>query len=296
MTDGRESPGKDAGAEDGDEQWRAFVAEFEKEKVAEQRTSQSGIGRPSGEQCDLQESSAARPKRVWPRVLAAVVGATAISGVLWWTGATRWIPAWNQAATAAAPAASAKPARSARATPAASSSTESAALSPIPPSRAFPDAVPGPSGEQYTKVDDIALPDCTELQSFSASLAAAAAQIHGCRAMDIALYKDAENNQFNLVLVTMQDPASSAALFAAVHANPAGFPVKAQRPPTGSGLPPLGVGTLKMQTFISKDRVFIVGTGQWANGSADRQQQLTDLLNPLTVAVAKQASVYYQGQ
>ncbi|MFG2752720.1 hypothetical protein [Streptomyces xanthophaeus] len=231
-------------------------------------------------------------KRVWPRNL--VLGLLAVSAallVLEFTG-----PSSSGGGTAV-PAPEAP-----SATPAAAAPTAGAEPSPVagsgsggmvPLAEAFPAEVQDGSGGTYTKVGATVLKSCTEPGTIGPVLAAAIAASEGCVGEQIALYKDGQDNQFNLAVFTMEEPTDTVKLVGRLALAIDDFQVAAQAPPPGSGLRTLPADSGMVQSFTGQDRAMVVGMGQWSDGRVGDFQQLVEgRLMPLLDKVSENVARY----
>ncbi|MET9604258.1 hypothetical protein ABZZ17_04225 [Streptomyces sp. NPDC006512] len=178
-----------------------------------------------------------------------------------------------------------KPA-AAPAAPAAVPTHEAAGRPMIPLADAFPAEVPDGAGGTYTKVGAATLGSCPEPGAMGPRLAGLIEASAGCVGEQVALYKDARDNQFNLALFTMKDPQDTVTLVFELSRAFDDYQVAAQGPPPGSGLPTLPADSGMVQSFAGDGRVMVVGMGQWSDGRTADYQQLVDRLKPLQDAVA----------
>ncbi|MEV5988482.1 hypothetical protein AB0L85_26310 [Streptomyces sp. NPDC052051] len=133
---------------------------------------------------------------------------------------------------------------------------------------------------------------CTEPDSVGSALAAEINAGKGCLGEEIALYKDARDNQFNLAVFTMKDCQETVKLMTQLSMNFGDFEVAAQAPPPGSGLPTLPADSGMVQAFTGQGRAMVVGLGQWSDGRTSEYQELVDRLQPLLNAVSKNVAHY----
>ncbi|MFF9647305.1 hypothetical protein [Kitasatospora aureofaciens] len=261
-----------------DEQWNEFVKAVAAEREAERRAAEP------------------QPKRVWPRNAAMALGAAALTllGVeLLQSSADTSAPATPPAAapiTALTPTAAAAPAPASAAAPAPTS--VAAEHPPIPLDQVFPAEVKTASGAVYARVASAALPSCTERDSVAPALIAMIRAGKGCVAEQVALYKDAQDDQFNLAVFTMKDPLDAFDLVTQLSRDFEDFEVGAQAPPPASGLRTLPPDSGMVQAFGSGGRGMVAALGQWADGRSTDRQQLVDRLTPLHDAVAKTVFAY----
>ncbi|MGW6710126.1 hypothetical protein ACWGDE_35285 [Streptomyces sp. NPDC054956] len=212
------------------------------------------------------------PKRVWPRGVLAVLLLAGLSFV-----ALKFI---------ASPFDSGVTPPSSTGAGAAASRSAAAARPVIPLAEAFPAQVPDGAGGTYTRVGSVVLPSCTERDSVGPGLADAISESKGCVGEQIALYKDAHDNQYNLALFTMKDQQDTVRLVTQLSMAFDDYQVGAQAPPPGSGLKVLPPDSGMVQSFTGQGRVMVVGLGQWSDGRVADYPKLVDRLGPLVEAVS----------
>ncbi|MGW6942444.1 hypothetical protein ACWGF3_26070 [Streptomyces xanthophaeus] len=230
-------------------------------------------------------------KRVWPRNL--VLGLLAVSAALLVLEFTGPSSSGGGTAVPAPETPSATPAATptARAEPPSDAGSGSGGMVPL--AEAFPAAVQDGSGGTYTKVGATVLKSCTEPGTIGPVLAAAIAASEGCVGEQIALYKDAQDNQFNLAVFTMKEPTDTVKLVGRLARAIDDFQVAAQAPPPGSGLRTLPADSGMVQSFTGQDRAMVVGMGQWSDGRVGDFQQLVDgRLMPLLDKVSENVARY----
>ncbi|MER7845724.1 hypothetical protein ABTZ03_17460 [Kitasatospora sp. NPDC096077] len=270
-----DDPGRGRDKSD-DEQWDELVKTMTAEREAQLRADEP------------------QPRRVWPRNAALALGAAAVTLV----GAELLQPAPDTTAAPAAPAVSTAAASDAARTAPVPTAGTPTAYNPaagrpqIPLDQVFPAEVKSADGAVYTKVASAALPSCTEADSVGPGLIAMIKAGKGCVGEEVALYKDARNNQYNLALFTMQDPLEALHMVTQLTMDYQNFEVGAQAPPPASGLPTLPPDSGMVQGFTGTGRAMLVGLGQWSDGRATDRQQLVDLLTPLQQAVGKSVLGY----
>ncbi|MEV7598985.1 hypothetical protein AB0O91_16530 [Kitasatospora sp. NPDC089797] len=274
-----DDPGRGRDKSD-DDQWDELVKTVAAEREAQLRAAEPPV------------------KRVWPRNTALALGAAAVT----LAGAKLLQPAPDPAAApAAAPTATAVAPAAARtgpdpaagpATGAAAAGAPAAGLAPIPLDRVFPAEVTSPEGAVYTRVASVVLPSCTEADSVAPALIAMIKAGKGCVGEQVALYKDARNNQYNLAVFTMKDPLDAIDLATRLSGDFEDFEVGAQAPPPASGLVTLPPDSGMVQEFGSGGRAMLVALGQWSDGRSTDRQQLVRLLSPLHDAVGKTIFAY----
>ncbi|MEU6218941.1 hypothetical protein ABZ845_15665 [Streptomyces sp. NPDC047022] len=169
--------------------------------------------------------------------------------------------------------------------------TTAAARPVIPPTEAFPAHVGGGTGT-FTKLGAATLKSCTERDSVGPNLAAMIAESKGCVGEEIALYKDAHDNQFNLAIFTMKDPQDTVKLVTRLTMAFDDYEVAAQAPPPGSGLRTLPADSGMVQSFTGEGRAMTVGLAQWSDGRTRDYQQLVDHLEPLLKKVSENVTRY----
>ncbi|KIF02278.1 hypothetical protein PL81_30870, partial [Streptomyces sp. RSD-27] len=103
----------------------------------------------------------------------------------------------------------------------------------------------------------------------------------GCVGEQVALYKDAQDNQFHLAVFTLRDPRDTAGVVTSLSTAFDDYQVGPQAPPPGSGLATLGPETGLVQSFTGVGRVMVVGLAQWSDGRSGNFQKLVDRLRPL---------------
>ncbi|WP_328718697.1 hypothetical protein OHT52_03825 [Streptomyces sp. NBC_00247] len=264
-----------------DDRWKSLVDEY-----SHPDTAQGGPGAPEPESA-----------RVWPRNLAlALLAAGAAFGVVTLTGGADDDPE-SGATTATASAPSFAPPPVSVSAPAAASGRPGAGTAAgerpmIPLADVFPAEVAGASGTTFTRVGASVVDSCTEPGEVGARLAALIEAGAGCVGEQVALYKDDQDNQFNLAVFTMKDPLDTVKVVTRLSAAFDDYQVAAQAPPPGSGLPTLPADSALVQAFSGYARVMTVGMGQWADGRSADLQQLVDRLGPLQDAVADKVTAY----
>ncbi|MFD9409982.1 hypothetical protein ACFWBN_23620 [Streptomyces sp. NPDC059989] len=229
------------------------------------------------------EPPAARPRRAWPLNTALVlvaVGAAVV--VLKLTGSSP-----EEAAPAPAPA------KAASAAPSPVPSKATADTRPmIPLADVFPAEVKGDSGVTFTRLGSVVMESCTEPDGVGPRLAALIDDGAGCVGEQVALYKDAQNNQFNLAVFTMKDPKDTVKVVTELTMAFNDYQVAVQGPPPGSGLKTLPADSGLVQAFTGHGRVMVVAMGQWSDGRTADFQQLVDRMQPLQTAVSKKVGDY----
>ncbi|MEU6368336.1 hypothetical protein ABZ876_21965 [Streptomyces sp. NPDC046931] len=235
----------------------------------------------------VREAPAPARKRVWPWYAAlVVVVAAAAFLVLGYKGSP------SDEAAAPKPTASA-PASTASAPASRVPAKSTGSVRPvIPLADAFPAHVSAGTGGTFTKLGAAVLKSCTEPDSVGPSLAADITAGKGCVGEEIALYKDAHNNQFNLAVFTMKDPQDTVKLVTRLSMAFDDYEVAAQAPPPGSGLPTLPADSGMVQSFTGQGRAMVVGLAQWSDGRTRDYQQLVDRLTPLLEKVSKNVARY----
>ncbi|MEU3464462.1 hypothetical protein ABZ721_31480 [Streptomyces sp. NPDC006733] len=209
--------------------------------------------------------------------------------------------AGHQEGNVAAPASS-KPAAvasvPAAATAPSAASDSGAPVVPLPGrpmialAEAFPAEVTDAVGSANSKVGATTVENCTAPDSVGPRLISLINDSKGCVGLQVALYKDAQNNQFNLAVFTMQDPLDTIHLMTELSTAFDSYQVGAQAPPPGSGLVTLAPDSGMVQAFTSQGRAMVVGLGQWSDGRADSYQQLVDRLKPLLKNVSSKVAEY----
>jgi hypothetical protein len=250
-----------------DHRWNAFVEEFHREAAAEKAATG---------QANPESPEPSRPKRAWPRNLALAVIAGAVTAAVVQYQHTHTRPV----AAAAAPSA---PAR--KAAPAVAPKKGEVVLPEPAIGRIFPASVTGSGGTVYTRVGTATIPSCTDADMVGPTLAGMIVQSKGCVGMEVALYKDAAKDQFNLAVFTMKDPVDAVTIMGALAADPTDYEVGTEAPPPGSGLPTLSATSGLVQSFAGADNVMTVAVGQWSDGRSSDYEQLENLTAPLMTSV-----------
>jgi hypothetical protein len=249
----------------GDELWDEFVREFEKSK---------GIHEPSA---DERRPAAKRPRR--GKVMAAIATLAVVAAL---AGAGVWLSAQHEATGHVSAAPSVQPTATAG-----SSAAPSATQPMVTADQAFPAHVEG-----FTKVKVSGGPNCTGSGMVGPNLTALIDQSKGCRGVIGALYKDAANNQYTIVMFGMKDPRDVAHLIASLGSHPMDYEVGVLLPPAGSGLRSLPEDSGLVQSFAGTNTLLVVGLAQWSDGRTKDFQALTDKLQPLVRAVTQVASAH----
>ncbi|MCH0542160.1 hypothetical protein I3F58_21915 [Streptomyces sp. MUM 203J] len=214
-------------------------------------------------------------RRVWPRNAALALSAAAVAFLAMRLTA----PPSDDEPVTAAPAQAASPAPTVAA---------AAADRPvIPLEQAFPPEVSDGRGGTYTKVGAAALESCTEPDSVGPTLIAHIEEGEGCLGEHIALYKDAQNNQYNLAVFTMKDPKDTVRIVTELTMAFHDYQVAAQAPPPDSGLPVLPPDSGLIQAFNGQGRAMVAGLAQWSDGAHRDFQDLGERLNPLLRKVSE---------
>lgn len=220
----------------------------------------------------------ASPKRVWPRNLALALAAAALTFAVFKvvqpapdTTGTRSGGAATATASAAGAAATDRP--------------------QIPLAQAFPATVTA-GGALYTKVGAATMSSCTRPDSVGPRLIAMIKESKGCVGEQIALYKDKQNDQFNLAIFTMKDPKDTVRLVTELTMAFDDFEVGAQAPPPASGLRTLPPDSTMVQAFIGGGRAMVAALGQWSDGRATDLQALEDRVSALQEAIGKNVFAY----
>ncbi|MEU8514715.1 hypothetical protein AB0C76_24415 [Kitasatospora sp. NPDC048722] len=255
--------------ESGDELWDEFVREFEKNNA---------VREPSAAE-RARQAEQAKPRRS-RRLVLPVAAALLVAA-----GATAYVLRPSDRSPAAAPA-------PAPATTAASTPSEHAAAAPAgAPASAIPLSVFPAQVQGYTLVAKVANPSCTGSDTVAPTLAGLITQGHGCFGVDLALYKDAEGNQYDLALFAMKDPLECVHLINVLASSPESYQVAVQVPPKDSGLRQLPSDSGLVQNFASYGHGMLVGMAQWSDGRTADFGALSDRLSPLTGAVIRNVPV-----
>ncbi|MFF1907295.1 hypothetical protein [Kitasatospora sp. NPDC058218] len=235
-------------------------------------------------------------KPVWPRNLALALAAAAVA-----FGAMKAVEPPSEDAGGGTPPAAAPAVPPAAPSPTAPSAGAQSATTPpaaaesrpaVPLEQAFPAEVRADSGTVYTKVAAKTLDSCTFQDSVGPRLISMIKRSKGCVSHQVALYKDARNNQFNLSVFTMREPADTVHLVTQLAMAFDDYQVGAQAPPPGSGLPTLAPDSGMIQAFTGTGRAMVVGLGQWSDGRQSDYQELTDRLDPLLKGVTANVSAH----
>ncbi|MDH6136686.1 hypothetical protein P3T37_006117 [Kitasatospora sp. MAA4] len=251
-----------------DELWNEFRREFDKsnaihEPSAAERAA-AGAARASG------GPGSAGPRPTGRRRRAAAVLACAVVAV----GAAGY---WAWAHPLAVHAAG-KPVA---ATPSAAVSTATASGSANPAGVVPLSVFPAQAAGGFTLVGERTDTSCTGTDTVAPTLAGMITQSHGCLGVDLALYKDAGGNQYNLTLFTLKDPVDAVEIVSTLGMHPDDYEVAVQVPPIGSGLKELPADSGLVQAFGSAGNAALVGMAQWSDGHTGDFQKLEDQLAPL---------------
>jgi hypothetical protein len=221
------------------------------------------------------------PKRVWPRNLAMALGAAALTFLVF---------------KVVQPSPDKTSDRSGPVTAVSATSSAASSSAPdrpqIPLDQAFPAEVKAASGVVYTKVGAALMSSCTQPDSVGPRLIEMIKESKGCVGEQVALYKDGQNNQFNIAIFTMKDPKDTVRLVTELTMAFDDFEVGAQAPPPASGLRTLPADSTLIQAFTGSGRAMVAGLGQWSDGRSTDLQALEDRLNPLQEAVGKIVFAY----
>ncbi|GAA2743337.1 hypothetical protein GCM10010440_22410 [Kitasatospora cinereorecta] len=150
----------------------------------------------------------------------------------------------------------------------------------------FPNQVQG-----YTLVVSATNATCTGSDTVGPTLAGLITQSKGCLGVDRALYKDADNNQYTLVLFTMKDPMDAFTLVNRLAEDPTDFQAAVQAPPKDSGLRLLPADSGRVQSYAFSGSAMIVGMAQWSDGHSTDFNTLVGKLSPLVDVVIKRVPV-----
>ncbi|MFF2080095.1 hypothetical protein ACFVXG_35710 [Kitasatospora sp. NPDC058162] len=148
------------------------------------------------------------------------------------------------------------------------------------PLSVFPARVQG-----YTRVSAEARASCTSTDTVAATLAGLITQSQGCLGVELALYKDADGNQYNLGLLTLKDQGDLAHVMTVLGSHPESRQVAIHLAPKDSGLRPLPLDSPFVQGFSAYGHSMLVGSAQWSDGRGSDLDQLSKLLARLTNAV-----------
>ncbi|MCX4546106.1 hypothetical protein [Streptomyces sp. NBC_01565] len=239
---------------------------------------------------------APRRRRPWllnTALVLVVVGSA--FGVLKLTGSSS--PDTRAAAPAPRNAGSAAPTPSTPSTPTASAPSAShkgsaAARPMIPLGDLFPAEVRAGSGATFTRLGSAVMTSCPEPGGVGPRLAALIDDSAGCVGEQVALYKDGQDNQFNLAVFTMKDPQDTVKLVTELGMAFDDYQVAVQGPPPASGLPTLPADSGLVQAFTGHGRVMVVAMAQWSDGRTADFRQLVDRMGPLQEAISKKAGAY----
>ncbi|MER7674891.1 hypothetical protein ABTY61_41415 [Kitasatospora sp. NPDC096128] len=256
--------------ESGDELWEEFVKEFEK------NTSAPKPGPDGPDRQPAEQSS--RRRLLLPAAAALLVAAGAAAYLL--------RPGGQEPAAAPASAVTAVPAATGATAPppSAPASNDMTAQAGAPteavPLSVFPARVQG-----YTRLSAEARASCTGTDTVAATLAGLITQSQGCLGVELALYKDADGNQYNLGLLTLKDQGDLAHVMTVLGSHPESRQVAIHLPPKDSGLRTLPLDSAFVQRFSAYGHSMLVGSAQWSDGRSSDLDQLSKLLAPLTDAV-----------
>ncbi|MGK4584166.1 hypothetical protein [Kitasatospora sp. HPMI-4] len=259
--------------ESGDELWDEFVREFNKNNAIREPSAAeraAAVQAPAGQPAAGQARRGRRLLKPLAVLGGLAVAAGAMAYLVWSAHPLKQTAAPAPAVTAASGSGAPSP------------SSPAALATAAIPLTVFPDQVQG-----YTRVARNANPKCTGTDTVRPTLAALIEQSHGCLGADLAYYKDADGNEYNLVLFTMKDPVDAVHLTMVLGADPGDYQVAVQLPPAGSGLRELPADSGLVQQFAGTGNAVIVGLAQWSDGRSSDFQQLEDRLTPLVKAVAE---------
>lgn len=267
-----ETPGGPDGERADDDKWNVVLDE-------------SFVQGAAVRESDLPESPAVpRRKRVWPRNTALALSAAAVT----FLALKLTAPSSGDEQVTSAPTQSTSP--SASTTPAVAVADATRPM--IPLAQAFPSEVPDGKGGTYTKVAAATLESCTARDSVGPTLIAYIEESQGCVGEHIALYKDAQDNQYNLAIFTMKDPQDTVAIVTRLSMAFDDYQVAAQAPPPDSGLPTLPADSGLVQAFTGQGRAMVAGLAQWSDGAYRDYQGLVDQLQPLLKEVSARVGEY----
>ncbi|QKW18283.1 hypothetical protein HUT16_03670 [Kitasatospora sp. NA04385] len=259
----------------GDDLWEEFVKEYEKDNAvrepsAAERAEQAGARRPG-------------PRRSRRRLLLPLsVALLVVAGTAAYAYDTvRSTPptAPPAAASPARPGSSASPGSSAA--PADPAGLSDAAPTAAAPLSVFPERVQG-----YTLVKKVANPVCTGADTVAPTLAGLIAQGKGCLGVDLAMYRDAAGNEYNLVLFTMKDADDAKQLLLWLGDHIGTYPVVVQLPPDDSGLRQLPADSGLVESYAAQGNYLLAGMAQWADGHTGNFNDLVARLTPLIDSTA----------
>ncbi|MGW4807701.1 hypothetical protein [Kitasatospora sp. NPDC004272] len=278
----------------GDELWDEFVREFEKnnarhEPAAAERAQQQQQQTPP-------QGRRSRGRVLVPLAVTLLVVAGAGAYAL---TSDRLAPAAAPAPSAPAAAAASSPATappSAAGSPSASAEASPSASAPSAragsvlsgePTGAAPLSVFPAQVEGYTLVAKSTNPVCTGAETVPPTVAGLIAQGEGCLGVDLALYKDADGNQYNLVLFTMKDQhdAMDLGMKLGAAAGTGDYRIPGQLPPADSGLRRLPADSGLVQSIAGVGHEMMVCMGQWSDGHSGDFNTLVQKLTPLSTAL-----------
>jgi hypothetical protein len=247
-----------------DHAWNSFVEKFHREAAE----TKAAAGRANNEPPEQP-----RRARTWPRnlLLAVIAGAVTAAVVQY-----QHLHAHRAVVATALPG---------KAAPAPAKKGEIVLPEPAT-AQIFPASVTGSGGTVYTRVGMARVPSCTTSDMVAPTLAGLIVQSHGCSGLEVALYKDADKDQFNLAVFTMKDPVDAVTIIGDLSSNLTDYEVGTEAPPPGSGLPTLSATSGLVQSFAGVNNVMIVAIGQWSDGRSSDYQQLENLTTPLMNGVS----------
>jgi hypothetical protein len=252
----------------GDELWDEFVRAHEKSR---------GMREPSA--AERATAAWGRPRRPWRRW--ALVGAAGLGALALAAGLVLWPTSSKPSATA-----SVKPTTTVKA----AATQPAASERMVSEDQAFPAQVAG-----FTKVKQSGGPNCTGSGAVGPNLAAMIDQSKGCRGVIGALYKDAQKNEYTIIIFAMKDPADVAHVVTVLSMNPTDYEVGVLQPPAGSGLTALPADSGLVQAFAGTRGLVVAGLAQWSDGRAVDFETLTNKLQPLLNAVTERAAAHDLG-
>ncbi|MEY9848598.1 hypothetical protein [Streptacidiphilus sp. MAP5-3] len=246
----------------GDELWDEFVREIEKG---------GAIHEPSAAERLAVAPAKPSRRRIWAAIAALCV-AVAVAGIGYEVGPGRR---------------SSTPPRPSAAASAGPTATKSASSPMVTADQAFPAQLDG-----FTRVEQSGVPNCTGNGMVGPNLTTMIDQSKGCRGVIEALYRDAADNEYTIVVFGMKDPTDVAHLMVSLGADPTDHEVGFVTPPSGSGLRALPTDSGLVQAFAGTEKLLVVGLAQWSDGRAVDFQTLTDKLGPLLNDVTKAAAAH----
>ncbi|WP_260859701.1 hypothetical protein [Streptomyces cupreus] len=145
----------------------------------------------------------------------------------------------------------------------------------ISPEQAFPqETVTLKDGSTYERVDWATTTDCTP--GMTQELAELIEQGKPCARMTAALFTDADRrSQVTVSVLSFERPEDASRVFMMASMDPVTYQVVSLDPPPEAGLPTVPPGSSGVFERLMTVRSVVFANGQWGDGSATREEEIT---------------------